>query len=776
MPSNQEEQNSFDLQQYLLILKKRWLVIAAVTGCVFGLSALAAFRQKPIYEAEGKLVFNKTDRVSSLTSPIEQLGELNSLTELGNPLDTEAEIIRSNPVVAKTIANLNLRDQQGKPLEIDQFLKKLKVKSIRGTDILAISYNSSNPQEAAAVVNSLMRYYLENNIHINQVEATAAKNFLSKQLPEVEVRVVRAETALRRFKEENRVVALEQEAATGVEKLGDLSEQITQAQANLVDVETRLKLLQRQLKLNSQQAIDIGNLSQSRGVQQVLTEYQQVQNELAVAQTRYTNQHPTIANLTTKRAALRKQLGIRVSQNLDEKLSVSEQSLQIGGLKQNLVAQLVQSNVERSALANRVMLLKNAYASSQKRLSVLPQLQQKQQQLERQVQVAQSTYEELLKRLQEVEVVNQDVGNARVVSAASLPNKDISPRIYLKLAVGGLLGIMLGVGTALLLEALDKSLNTVKQAKHLLGYRLLGTIPHLSQTSSLPIPNCWVRVGERLKGKGQHLFPLPLYPAKFPWQTTKGGSGEGLAPLPVRDNPKSAISSAFEMLQMNLNFTLFDKPLQVVAVVSSTPGEGRSFVAANLAIAKAHMGRRVLLMDADMRHSCQQEIWNLPNSSGLSDVLVGKGDFSHTVQQVLVNLDVLTVGTIPSHPAALLDSQRMALLIQEAAKKYDFVIIDTPALSLFADALMLSQLADGILLVVRPGLFNSATATATKTLLEQSTQHVLGMVINGVTFSTQYPDYYADKHYGVKETAKEAELCNMRFSKSSSDSTVSTEL
>ncbi|WP_193194506.1 GumC family protein [Nostoc sp. MG11] len=739
MPSNQEDQNSFDLQQYLLILKKRWLVIAAVTGCIFGLSALAAFRQKPIYEAEGKLVFNKTDRVSSLTSPIEQLGELNSLTELGNPLDTEAEIIRSNPIIAKTIANLNLSDQRGKPLEIDQFLRKLKVKSIRGTDILAISYNSSNPKEAAAVVNSLMRYYLENNIYINQVQATAAKNFLSKQLPEVEVRVVRAQTALRRFKEENRVVALEQEAVTGVEKLGDLSEQITQAQANLVDVETRLKLLQRQLKLNSQQAIDIGNLSQSRGVQQVLTEYQQVQNELAVAQTRYTNRHPTIANLTTKRAALRKQLGIRVSQNLDEKLSVSEQSLQIGGLKQNLIAQLVQSNVERSALANRVNVLKNAYALSQKRLSVLPQLQEKQQQLERQSQVAQSTYEELLKRLQQVEVVNQDVGNARVVSAASLPNKDISPRIYLKLAVGGLLGIMLGVGTALLLEALDKSQKTIKQAQHLLGYRLLGTIPQLGQKA-------------------------------------RGGSGEGLALLAVRDNPESAVSSAFEMLQMNLNFTLFDKPLQVVAVVSSTPGEGRSFVAANLAIAKAHIGRRVLLIDADMRHSCQQDIWKLSNSIGLSNVLVGQAEFSHTVQEVLVNLDVLTVGTIQSYPAALLDSQRMALLIQEAAKNYDFVIIDTPALSLFADALMLSKLADGILLVVRPSLFNSATATATKTLLEQSTQNVLGIVINGVTFDTDYPDYYADKSYGVKRTVKEAELCNIHFSKSSSDSTMSTEL
>ncbi|MEH1831608.1 MAG: polysaccharide biosynthesis tyrosine autokinase [Nostoc sp.] len=738
-PSNQEDQNSFDLQQYLLILKRRWLVIMGVTSCVFGLSTLITFKQKPIYEAEGKLLFNKTDRVSSLTSLVEQVGELNGVTQLSNPLDTEAEIIRSNPIVEKTIANLNLTDQRGKPLEIDEFLKKLKVKSVRGTDILAIYYNSSDPKEAAAVVNSLMRLYLENNIRTNQAEATAAKKFLRKQLPEVEGRVVRAEAAIRRFKEDNKVVALEQEAATGVEKLSKLADQITQTQANLVDVETRLELLQRELKLNSQQAVDIGNLSQSKGVQQVLTEYQQVQDELAVAQTRYTNQHPIIANLTAKRAALKKQLGMRISQNLDTKQSVSEQNLQVGELKQNLTAQLVQSNVERLALANRVIVLKNAYAISQKRLSVLPQLQEKQQQLERQLQVARLTYEELLKRLQEVEVVNQNVGNARVVSVALLPNKDISPRIYLKLAVGGLLGIMLGVGTALLLEALDKSLKTVEQAKDLFGYPLLSTIPDLGQK-------------------------------------TRRDSEEYFAPLPVRDNPHSAASSAFEMLQTTLDFTAFNQPLKVITVVSSTPGEGRSFVAANLAIAKARMGRRVLLVDADMRHSCQQEIWKLTNSIGLSNVLMGQAEFSHTVQEVLFNLHVLTSGTTSPNPAPLLDSQPMALLIREAAKSYDFVIIDTPCLNLFADALILSKLVDGILLVVRVNGFQRTVANATKTLLEQSTQHVVGMVINGATSGTYYSNCYADKYYGGKRLDKEHKLHKISIFKSSSDSNISAEL
>ncbi|MEH1947632.1 MAG: polysaccharide biosynthesis tyrosine autokinase [Nostoc sp.] len=715
MPSNQEDPNSLDLQQYSLIMRRHWLVITAITVSIFGLSALIAIRQKPIYEAEGKLLFSKTDRVSSLTSPSTQVGELSSVTQLSSPLDTEAEVIRSNSIVEKTITNLRLINKQGRPLEIDEFLKKIKIKSIRGTDILAIYYNSSNPKEAADVVNSLMKYYLENNIRINQTQATAAKKFLRKQLPEVEARVVKSEVALRRFKEGNRVIALDQEATKGVGRLADLSDQITQAQANLTDAETRSQLLQRQLRLNSQQAVDMGNLSQSKAVQEVLTQYQQLQNQLAIEQTRYTDKHPAIVNLLAKKAALKKQLETRIFENAGRQKSVAAQNLGMGELKQTLLAQLVQSDVERSALANRITLLQNAYTYSQRRLSVLPQLQEKQEQLERQLQVATSTYEELLKRSQEVEVVvNQNVGNARVVSAALLPKKAVSPRISLYLALGGFLGILLGVAVALLLEAVDQSLKTLEQAQQLLGYPLLGTIPHLGQKAK------------------------------------KGG--EALVELPVRDNPYSGASSAFEMLQTNLDFTISDKPLKVIAVVSSTPGEGRSFVAANLAVTKAQMGRRILLVDADMRHSSQQEIWKLSNPTGLSNVLVGQAEFRNTTQEVLINLDLLTAGTIPPNPAALLDSQRMALLIQEAVKDYDCVIIDTPALSLFGDALMLGKMADGILLVVRPGVLNCAVAKSTKMMLEQARSHILGMVVNGVTADSGYM-YYSKKGYYDKNSS-----------------------
>src|SRR5689334_12982769 len=136
MLSKQEEQDSFNFQEYSLIFKRHWLVIVVVTASIFGLTALASFKQKPIYQAEGKLLFNKTNRVSSLTSISENTGELSGVTQVSKPLDTQAEVIRSNPIVKKTIDAMNLKDKHGQPIEIDEFLKALKVNTVKDTDVL----------------------------------------------------------------------------------------------------------------------------------------------------------------------------------------------------------------------------------------------------------------------------------------------------------------------------------------------------------------------------------------------------------------------------------------------------------------------------------------------------------------------------------------------------------------------------------------------------------------------------------------------------------------
>ena len=723
MSINQEDQDSsIDIQQYWLILKRRWLVSSIVIASVFGVTVFVTYTQKPVYESQGKLVFTKKDAASALSSVSEKVGELGGLTNLSNPVDTEAEIIRSYPIVIQTITHLKLTDNQGEQLTVESFLRKLKLKTIRGTDVMELSYKSTNPQEAAEVVNSLMKYYLESNIRTNRTEARSAREFLSKQLPEVENRVTKAEVNLRLFKENNRVVALDVEAQTGLQSLGRLDEAITQSKGELAAAYTRSVAIQDNMKLSTQQAVDLSTLSQSPGVQQVLTEYQKVQSDLATLRSAYTDDNPKVVDLAMKAAALKSQLEERVAQTIGSSESIAQQNLQIGSLKQALTQDLVKSEVERLALTNQIGELQRVFIFNRRRLDSLPRLEQQQLQLQRQLSVAQITYQELLKQFQVVQILeNQNVGNARIISPALIPESPVSPKIPLNLALGGFLGILLGAGTALLLESMNQSLKNIEEANRLLGFPLLGTIP---------------QYGENPKNQEESRRDLPLL-----------------------NSPYAPVSTSFEMLQTNLGFTLSDKELRVIVITSATTGEGKSFVAANLALAAASVGRRVLLVDADMRRPRQHRIWEVNNLLGVSNILAGQTQFKNTAQAVSSQVDMLPAGKIPPNPVTLLDSQRMADLVEQASQDYDFVIIDSPPLTAVTDPLIIGKYVDGLLLVVRPGEVQYSAVSAAKLLLNQAKVPILGMVVNGISEESGYGGYYYYRsYYGTKGGGQEANV------------------
>lgn len=693
MPFDLEgDQPPLSLQGLLLLLKRRWLPATVVGFLVFcGLVMTAA---KPKYAAEGKLLLSKTDPVSSLTDVTDRVREVSGLGTSTNPLSTEVEILKSDPLIDKTIDRLNLQNSHGDKIDVDQFRLRLGVRVISGTDLLLLSYTGESAEQAVQVVDTLMQFYLENNIRVNRSEAIAAKEFIRKQLPEVELRVTQAESALRQFKETNRVVSLQEESSRSVRDLSELSNQIRQARAELAEVASRSLGLQRQIGLPSSRAIALSTLSQSNAVQQVLSEYRKVQDQLAQERTRYHDQHPAIASLIRRETALRNQLELRVRQALGSSQAIDEQDLQISALKQQVIEDIVKAESVKLGLADRIEVLTASMATVQNRSGQLPQLEQTQRELERRLQAAQDTYEQLLKRFQEVELAeNQTVGNVRVVSSARVPRLS-RRRFIFPLALATVLGSITGLLTALLLDLVDKSVKTKEEAESLTGYPVLGVIPLLG---------------------------------------AKGRSREPVSLLPARDNPAAFVGISFEMLQTTLGFTQTDHPLQVMLVTSAIAGEGKSFIAANLAIANAQMGRRVLLIDADLRNPDQHRIWEQVNLKGLSDVLVDQSNFSDTVKSIRPNFDLLTAGTIPPNPVALLASQKLAALLELVGQTYDFVIVDAPPLTLAPDALTLSQRVDGLLFVVRPRVTDSASLNRAKRLLEQAGQCVLGMVVNGDT-------------------------------------------
>ncbi|WP_416350926.1 GumC family protein [Rivularia sp. UHCC 0363] len=706
---NIEKIEEIDIQKYFQVIKRRWLPALGVCALTVTAASLYSLSRKPTYKAEGSVMI-KSNRTSSLTGLSEDIGRLEALTQNNNPLDTQARIVTSNPVLQETISALNLRDEEGELLPISTLAGGLYVEGIKGSDVLLISYSDPNPEKAAKIVNTVIDKYIQQNIKANQGEAQTAGRFLMEQLPKAESSVKKAELQLRNFKEKNQIIVLQAEADAAVGTINQLEQQIAQNQAQLANVTARLAALRSQAQVEPQQAVISAQLSQTPGIQKVLTQLQEAESQLALEKTRFQPGHPTVVNLEEKVAALKSLLNERTTQITGTQEQFQQGNLQLGELRQGLIAEITRVEAERVGLEQQIISLSNKYSVYKQRANYLPQLEQIQRELERRLKAAQSTYETLLTKIQEINVSeNQKIPNARVISAALIPDVPQGPRKILFIVGGGAAGVLLGLMTAFGLDLIDRSVKTVKEARAVLKYTLLGVIP---------------AVGKHSKHN-----------------SSVAGINRPIPQIIGRDIPEFPVGNAYQILQANLKFLCSDTQLKSIVVTSSVSKEGKSEVAANLAVAMASTGRRILLVDADMRHPIQHHTWGLTNAVGLSNVIIDRLNINAAVQEVLPNLDVLCSGVVPPNPIALLDSQRMAMLIDNFTQNYDFVIFDTPAVVGTADAAILSDLTDGILLVVRPGVVDLDSANAAKEYLTQSNQKVLGIVINGLNVKNEPNSY-----------------------------------
>jgi capsular exopolysaccharide synthesis family protein len=668
---------------------------------------------KPTYAASGKLLF-KVDRTSSLAGIGEGLGELKALLADQTPLSTQIEIISSNRLLNQVIEQLNLVDDEGKLIDPQTIRNSLEVKIIGGTDIVSLSYESPDPLEAANIVNTLMEVYMQTNVNMNQDEAREAREFISQQLPPVQEEVFRAEQALRSFKEKNQVLDLEEEFRTAVLEQAELNRKITVLESELSGVNALAESLQTQAGFDLEEAIAINTLSQSPVLIGILTELENVESELVNERKRFKDQNPRIIALKQKRDSLNAALQEQVELVLGSQAVVPEGLLQVPqGQKNNQLERFIANEIQRVELTRQLDSLYASRRNYEQRSQNLPQLEQEQQELQRKVQVAQVTYETLLKNLEEVQVAeNKSTNNARVIEEAVVPETGSTAKTQL-IALGIMLGLVGATTSVLILAMGDQNIRTVEEAKKTLGYTLLGIIP--------------------------------MFKSK---RLSRYFQGEKATPdIAVVEASDSFISEIYRMLQANLKFLSSDKRIKTIVVTSSVPKEGKSTVSANLAATLAQLGYRVMLIDADMRQPSQHHLWGLTNAVGLSDILVGQAELSSVIRQGIERLDIIPAGVTPPNPLALLDSKRMTSLIRNFSEDYDFVIIDTPPLILAADALTLSQMASGVLLVARPRVLDRASANSAKEMLERSGQRVLGLVVNAISKNESAQYFYHAKRY-----------------------------
>lgn len=712
---------------HLLTLLRRYLWIFALTaGGTLGLTILITLLLRPMYEAKGQLLMEQDNKASELTGLSEKLGGLDSLTSQGNPLETQAQVLLSGPVLSQTIAAGDLRTDEGKPLSIEDFRELLKVKAIRNTDVLEVSFRDPSPEKAAKTLKTLFQYYLLADVQANRAQTRAAREFILSQLPRTEQDLQKAESALKKFKEGSRVINLEAEGQVAVEGIGKLTEALAEAQAQYAVAKKSYEQLRQKLALSSAQAIAAGELSEASGFQGTLKQLQQIEDQITVNQESLGDDHPKMIELRRQRKALQAAVQQRVGETIGAKASpVGSGNFQKGEFGLELTTELVKADVAQKSAAERVGKIQQFLKLYRERTDVMPRLEQQQVQLERRAEVGRQTYQNLLKSLQDAQLAeNQNVGNARVLDPPRIPIEPVWPKPILNAVLGGILGIVSGVGVVLLLDTLDRKIRTMSELRSIFSYLVLGVIPSFDIGAK----------GSRQKQVNQHATDS----------------------LVMRHSPRSTVSEAYRALLANLKFSRSDNPLRVIVVTSCLPGEGKSTTVANLALAMEELGARVIVIDADLRRPSQHTVWEVPNAVGLSNVLVDDAILSAATRIENERLSLLTSGVLPPSSIPLLDSARMESVLEDLSTTFDYILIDTPPLMVGADALVLAKKADGLLLVSRPEILNRSAAVRGKELLSQVEEKVSGMVVNCIKNNNENEGYYyySEDYYSSEHSIK----------------------
>jgi Mrp family chromosome partitioning ATPase len=406
-----------------------------------------------------------------------------------------------------------------------------------------------------------------------------------------------------------------------------------------------------------------------------------------------------------------------------------------------------------AALDARIASLGALRARSASTIEVLPAMAEEEARLSRRVDALANMGDQLRQEYQKARMSEAvEAGDVDIIDLADVPYAMIVPSASIKVALGLMLGLLLGMGGAFLLEAVNTSIRRPEDLEMMLNVPGLAVIPLLSATT----PQASRPRLAGLIGGGSKAVPQT--------RTLLGSQSQ----------PFSVGIEAFRMLRTSLIWSSPGEQLRSLVVTSAAPGEGKTMTAANLAVTFAHDSMRVLLIDCDVRRPRLHGLFRVPRSPGLMDLLTqGNGggrsgahsltfdpdapDLSEDSTSMVTRatsvkgLSLLTCGALPTNPSNLLSGARMRALMQELSKNFDLLILDTPPVLATADAGILSALTDGVLLVVRAGQTDRAAAQRAHQLLTNVGARIIGTVLNDPGGEvSQYGDYYYPYDYSVE--------------------------
>jgi polysaccharide biosynthesis transport protein len=612
----------------------------------------------------------------------------------------------------------------------DNLFNNLQVIPRAGTDVIDVSYISPNPRMAENIVNTTVKVFKQLSIDNAKQMSTRRRQFLEGQLKQTDSMLARSQAELAAFRSREQLASTQAALDRQQTDMMTLDERRVELEADRQTFGT----LMDQLKKG-------GDSAESEGLR-------------ALAASPAMAENPKVSDLFHQ---------LEVNQyKLDSMTTgpwraapTNPDLIQLKALIASTKSQLRQAVSSHVAtLDSRIGALRKLRTQQGSALQLLPAMAEEEARLTGRVQTLQSTSDEVRKDYQKARMAEEvEAGDLDIVDLSGTPYAAIWETAPLKLALGLLLGLMLGIGGAFLLEALNTSIRKPEDLEVALHVPGLAVIPRLSSGTSPAAGRRLLRPGKRA-------------------ELDKRANASTLGTV---TQPFSIGVEAFRMLRTSLVWCEQGDSMKTLVVTSAAPGEGKTLTSANLSVTFAYDGLRVLLVDCDVRRPRLHGLFQVPRSPGLMELLTpsyngndasqsltfnpteGRTDSGRPVTDVVRptnvrGLSLLTCGALPTNPSGLLSGVRMRVLLQELAKSFDLVILDTPPVLATADAGILGSLADGVLLVVRAGQTDRIAAKRAHQQLVNVGARVVGTVLNDPGGEvSQYGDYYYPYDYAVEE-------------------------
>ncbi len=699
----------FTLSTFWHVVVKRAWMIAAVTLIVSVLTSIYTYRMKPIYRAMATI---------EVESDYPQLQSINDLYHQASNDDylflaTQTQVMQSDNLAWTTMEQLGLDSRQEssaprstrgqsaaqvaaaqKAARVESFKAGLKVEPLKESRILEVTYEDSNPELAARIINALVNNYTEFNFRSRYDFTRQASSWMEQQLDDLRKKVEKSQQALVDYERQNLIINVGDKGTITDQRLQDLSRDYTVAESDRVQKESLYELV----KSNEGQ---IGVIVQNSMLEHLEEKYSDLKASYSDAQTQYGPNFPKLVRLRDQLNEMQGQME-----------RVRKQAIQ--KVRNDYLAAVGRENLLATAMAKQ-----KVEVSQQNQRMIEHNI------LKREFETNQQLYENLLQRLKDATIsAGLHATNIHVIDQASPPTTPVRPNKPRNILAGLLVGLILGVTMAFVHEALDSSVRSTDEAERLTNAPALAVIPADRDTY-------------RRK-------QLPANRTEAP----AGPSGLGLA---VLKRPSSPLAESFRSLRTSVMLSTAPRPPQTLLVTSPQVGEGKTSTATNLAISFAQRGGPILIIDADLRRPSVARTLGISNEKGLSSFLTG----AHTLDEVLIqyegvpNLWVLPAGPRPPDPAELLSSHMMTATLEGLLKRFTQIVIDSPPVLLVTDGVVLSALVDGVILVVASGVTARGALARARRVLDNAGARVLGIVLNKVDmrFDTYYGSYYGS-YYG----------------------------